>query len=238
MKVLVFDIWGDMGHFKKFYTTSSPLSFAFPPPTTIRGMLGAILGVDKDNYMEFFSKERCLISLKIMAPIKKMRMGLNHINTKDNFWTPVKHGSHEARTQIRTEFIKDPYYRLYVSHFDNEVFNTLAEYVSSHKSVFTLSLGLSELLADFRFNGIYDTEEVENSEVEIATVIPFYRMAEKGIKFEEGKKYFKERMPIDMDKERVVWHYQDVLYEPEGKVISICMKKYWLTERGEAIAFF
>ena len=47
MKVLVFDIYGDLAHFRKFYTTSSPLTFPFPPPSTIKGMLGAIIGVDK-----------------------------------------------------------------------------------------------------------------------------------------------------------------------------------------------
>ncbi|MFB3896899.1 MAG: CRISPR-associated protein Cas5, partial [bacterium] len=34
MKILVFDIWGDLGHFRKFYTTTSPLSFSFPPPSS------------------------------------------------------------------------------------------------------------------------------------------------------------------------------------------------------------
>jgi len=47
MKVLVFDIWGDYGHFRKFYTTTSPLTFSFPPPPTIAGILGAIYGTDK-----------------------------------------------------------------------------------------------------------------------------------------------------------------------------------------------
>ncbi|MDI3478645.1 MAG: CRISPR-associated protein Cas5h, partial [Thermoanaerobacterium sp.] len=32
MKSLIFDIYGDFGHFKKYYTTSSPLTFSFPPP--------------------------------------------------------------------------------------------------------------------------------------------------------------------------------------------------------------
>ncbi len=27
MKTLIFDIWGDFGHFKKFYTVSSPFLF-------------------------------------------------------------------------------------------------------------------------------------------------------------------------------------------------------------------
>jgi CRISPR-associated protein Cas5h len=33
-----------------------------------------------------------------------MRMGLNYINTKGDFWIPIKKGKHEPRTQIRIDF--------------------------------------------------------------------------------------------------------------------------------------
>ena len=76
MKVLIFDIWGDFGHFRKFYTTSSPLSFSFPPPPTIAGILGAIYGTDKfkNEYLRVFNYKNCRIALKILNPIKKIRM--------------------------------------------------------------------------------------------------------------------------------------------------------------------
>ena len=51
-------------------------------------------------------------------------MGLNHINTKETIGL-IKKGSHEARTQIRTEFVKNPAYRIYVSHEDNKVLTNL-----------------------------------------------------------------------------------------------------------------
>ncbi len=34
-RVLVFDLWGAVALFRRFYTTASPLTFAFPPPTAI-----------------------------------------------------------------------------------------------------------------------------------------------------------------------------------------------------------
>ncbi len=37
--VLIFNLWGDLGHFKKPYTTTSPLSFAFPPRPTLAGII-------------------------------------------------------------------------------------------------------------------------------------------------------------------------------------------------------
>jgi len=55
MKVLVFDLFGDFAHFRKYYTTTSPLTFSFPPPPTIAGILGAIYGASKEEYLDIFS---------------------------------------------------------------------------------------------------------------------------------------------------------------------------------------
>lgn len=51
--ILVFDLWGDLGHFKKPYTTTSPLSYAFPPRPTVAGIISAIVGLKKEEYLRF-----------------------------------------------------------------------------------------------------------------------------------------------------------------------------------------
>jgi len=238
MKVVAFDVFGDFGHFKKFYTTSSPLSFSFPPPPTVRGMLGAIVGADKRECLECFSHKKCKVAIRILSPVKKMRMGLNHVNTKGNYWIPVKKGKHEARTQIRTEFLKNPCYRFYVYHEDADIFGKLVENVMSHKTVYTLSLGLSELLADFRFVGVFDFVERFGEEGEIVTVIPASSLDDGGIVFEEGKQYFKEKIPVDMTPERVVERYEDVIFEVQAKPIRAHTRVCWEVENGERVVFF
>ncbi|MBM7582843.1 CRISPR-associated protein Cas5h [Caldicoprobacter guelmensis] len=238
MKVLVFDVFGDFGHFKKFYTTSSPLTFSFPPPPTVKGMLGAIIGADKSEYLNVFSSNNCKIAIRILLPVKKIRMGMNHINTKGNYWIPVKKKNHEARTQIRTEFLKNPAYRIYVYHNDRSIFDKLSEYVMMHKTVYTLSMGLSELLADFKYVGVWEAEEHHMGECEIVSVIPMNVVREYGIRFEEGKRYFKEKMAVDMKQDRIVERYEDVLFEAQGKSICAQTKVYWEVENGERIVFF
>ncbi len=106
MKILVFDIFGDYGHFRKFFTTSSPLTFSLPPPPTIYGLLGAISGQDKREYLSIFS-EKTKISIQFLRPIKKTRMGLNLVETKG---TGLKKplSCKNPRTQILTEFVGDP----------------------------------------------------------------------------------------------------------------------------------
>jgi CRISPR-associated protein Cas5h len=238
MKTLVFDVYGDFGHFKKFYTTSSPLTFAFPPPPTVRGMLGAIIGVDKNDYLDVLSHDKCKIAVRILSPVKKIRMGLNHINTKGNYWIPAKKGSHEARTQIRTEFLKNPAYRLYVCHEDDQIQNRFVENIRSHKTVYTLSLGLSELLADFKFVGLSEFTERKNGEGHITTVIPMSVIDEYGITFEKDKKYFKEKIAMEMTRDRVVERYEDAIFEVQGKTIYARTNIYWEDEKGERIIFF
>ncbi|MCX9082376.1 MAG: type I-B CRISPR-associated protein Cas5b [Candidatus Methanoperedens sp.] len=243
MKVLVFDIWGDYGHFRKFYTTSSPLTFSFPPPSTIAGILGAIFGASKDEYLKIFSLTKCRIALKIVKPIKKVRMGLNFINTKGNYWTPILRitpkSTHEPRTQIRTEFLKDPYFRIYFIHEDETILFRLAKFVEEHNSIYTISLGLSELLADFKFIGIYNTEKILNgAAVEIYTPIVASNLTPNRFEIEPEKKYFKEKIPIIMNPERIIEKYNDVIFESQGKTIKAQLNTYYKLENGENIAFF
>lgn len=238
MRVLVFDVWGDYGHFRKFFTTTSPLTFSFPPPPTIAGILGAIYGANKDEYLKIFSADRCNLALKIVTPLKKVRMGINLINTKGNYWQLIKKKNHEPRTQIRTEFLKDPCFKIYVAHEDDKVFNKLFKSIKEHRCVFTISLGLSELLANFRFIDIYEAKESHKNIIELSTPITASNLEIDGLEIEPEKKYFKEKLPIRMNSERVVEIYDDIIYEPDGKTIKAKVKTYYKLENGENITFF
>lgn len=239
MKVLAFDIWGDYGHFRKFYTTSSPLTFSFPPPSTIAGILGAIYGSGKDEYLKVFLHDKCKITLKIVNPVKKVRMGINLINTKGGYWTLYSNKYHEPRTQIRTEFLKDPFFRIYFAHEDEKIFKALAELLKEHKTTYTVSLGLSELLADFEYVGEYEAElKSDNEFVELQTPVTESNLLQNGLEIESGKKYFKEKMPIKMNPERIVEKYDDVIFEPEGKTTKAKVKTYYRLENGDNITFF
>lgn len=242
MKVLVFDIFGDYGHFRKFYTTTSPLTFSFPPPPTVAGILGAIYGTNKDKneYLTKFSIRSCKIAIRILNSIKKIRMGINLLETKGkNLKWPMSDKNLAPRTQIRTEFLKDPCFRIYINHIDEDVFNKLAEYIQNHKTVYTISLGLSELLADFKFVGIYDAKHIKTSEIiESFSILRVDLLVDGMPIMEMDKKYYKEKIPILMNSDRVVEQYENVIYEPDGKTIKAKIREYWVLENGECIVFF
>ncbi|MCK4260846.1 MAG: type I-B CRISPR-associated protein Cas5 [Halanaerobiales bacterium] len=238
-KTLVFDIWADYAHFKKYFTTTSPLTFSIPPKTVIYGILGAIIGLEKDEYLEYFQNE-CKVGIQILNPIKKVRIGLNLIDTKKAKgigWNRI-----EQRTQIRTEFLKDPKYRLYIAHDNLKIYEALKKYIQTHKSVFTVSLGLSECLANFRYVGEEEVERIQGND-EFVEVVTSFRIDDGNVKkgdinFDEsGKEYFLDKVAIEMKPDREVVDYGQVLFERSGKGIKLRPQYYYRISSGENILF-
>ena len=229
--ILVFDVWSDYAHFRKGYTTTSPLTFSIPPRTAICGLIGAIAGLEKENndYLRYFTLEDTGIGLKILNPIKKVRIAENLINTKDNYFLPVKKGKHNPRTQIRFEFIKDPKYRIYFYHNDSKFYRTIKMQLSEHKSVYTPCLGLSENIANFRFIGeLYTSVQGSNNGVPIHSVIPAQLIDHGSMKFTYGSEYFSERISTEMDTERIVTRYSDIIFERNGNPIKVKIKESYM----------
>lgn len=231
-RVLIFDIWGDFGHFKKPYTTTSPLSFAFPPRPTIAGMIAAIIGLDKTEYANHFLKNTANIGLRIMNPVKKIRISHNLIDTKK----AIRFSRIRQRTQIRYEYIKDPGYRIFFQHKDKDIYNHTKTLIENHESVYTLSLGLSELLANFELIGDFDLQTVDNKHPTlIDSVIPTHLTED--FEIETGKAYFSENIPIEMTRDRIVTEFGSVFYEQNGKPVMAQPKRYYTTQNGDTFLF-
>jgi CRISPR-associated protein Cas5h len=225
-RVLIFDIWGDYACFRRFYTTRSPLSYSFPPRPTLAGLVGAILGVPKEEVAKKFCEERAQFALRIMRPIKRIRLGVNWVETKGQ---ALKTGRVTERTQILAEFLKDPYYRVYVRFSDRDRAQQLSEHLQQHLSVYTPCLGLSELLADFRWVGEEEINPLQEGKHEIHTVLPTDRILwppeGSGVEFGQGKRYEEKRMPRFMNADRQVTDWHDVLYETTGGTVTAHVKE-------------
>ena len=129
MKCLVFEIKSDYGHFRKFYTTSSPLTFSIPPRTTVAGMISAVIGLDKEEYLKHFSKKDAKIAIQITSPVNKTRISYNLINTKTaNMYSKIK-----DRTQVTFELLKNPKFRIYFSHNNSEIYNKFKSFLEQKK---------------------------------------------------------------------------------------------------------
>ncbi len=215
-KYIVFDIWSFYGHFKKPYTTTSPLTYSIPTRTALIGMVAAILGLEKGSYAGMFNRDEACLGLSIINPVKKVRISENFINTKLSM---IK--IHE-RTQIKIEFLKDPRYRVYFKHLDTKIHEGLKSLLEKHRCVYTPCMGLSENIANFDFIGEFDGKTVVDNKdwIHIKSVIPASMLRKDIIEFENDKEYFTEKIPVVMDNERNVKEYGEVMFERTGKSIK------------------
>jgi len=243
-KNLVFDVWTEYARFRKFYNTTSPLTFSLPPRTTLCGLLGAIIGLDKtgNDYLRYFTLDQASIGVKIINPIKKTMIAQNLIHTKN------AHGPGmnliTQRTQINFEFLKSPKYRIYFSHSDNDLYLKLKRNLEEHKSFYTPVLGLSENIADFKFIGEFDVLEKKSKDIiQINSAIPLSQITlNEGAEFDYEAEYFSERIPLELTTERIVTKYDDILFERNGKPISVALHTHYYqinydSHRKENIVF-
>ena len=232
--VLVFDVWGEYAHFRKYYTTTSPLTFSFPPRTALCGLIAGIIGLDKKEYLKHFTKDKADIAVRIVSPTKKVRIAENLIDTESiRTLNRIK-----TRTQIRFEFLKDAKFRIYFRHTDPWIYNQAREFLEHHKCVYTTCLGLSEHIANFKFIGEFESRKIEgNNFVEIDSAIPIPNGSHVEIDFEKDGEYFSETHPIEMEPDRTVREYTKVAFERKGAKIAAKVGKFWELENNERIVF-
>ena len=234
-KALVFDIWANHAYFRKGFTATSTISYPFPSRTTIAGLVSAILGLERDSYYDLFRKDNSKVSIQILNPIKKFRVNLNYINTKEGFLlSDIKNQG--KRTQIQAEFLKDVKYRIYLYLQNKKVMNQLFDLISNHKSVYTPCLGISECLANFQMVGD-DFLEVEDGVIESEVLIDSIVPQSSEIVIESGKKYGIIKSPGFMNQKRVVTSYLEHYYEENGKPIKISSNDYFKIGEDNVIFF-
>jgi len=236
-RALVFDIWADYAHFKKYYTTTSPLTFSIPPKTTLYGIVSAILGFSKEEYLEYFQEGQCKIAVQIKNPVKKTRINLNLIDTKK----AALMAQIETRTQIKTEFLKDAKYRIYFMHQNENLYNDLKEKLKNHKSVYSISLGLSENLANFKYIEEIELKKItENSWQKINTVIRIDKenISKGDIDFSQSnREYFSDKIAVEMKSDRTVTDYAKVLFERSGRSIKANVNQYYKDSNNNSLLF-
>ena len=230
--VIVFDLWGDYAHFRKYFTTTSPLTFSLPPRTVLMGLMGAVCGLKKEEYIKVFAGDQARLAVSICHPTKKVRVAENFIDTK----TALLMGKIRNRTQIRLELVKDPRYRVYVSLKNKALHDLLKGMLAAHKCVYTPYLGISELIANFSYVGEYATEaRAPDKHVNIVSALNADLI--RDLTIEDNKEYFSEVMPCDMAEDRSVTRYSKIVYERNGQSVKARVTECLELEKGEFIAF-
>ena len=220
--LLIFDLIGSSAHFRKFYTNSSSLSYAFPTRTVITGLLAGLLGEPRDSYYETFSLEKCQIALSIRTPARKLIQTVNYVQTR----TASEFTGSAGGTQIPLELIlplpkqHELRYRIYLTHKDKQLLQNISSTVNDPTYPPYLGLtecpGYTELVAQLSSHDWHLTETDEPQSYR--TIIPASKL-DGGLYLEEGVQVLKEKIPLDFDQNRRIRAVGDVLYERSAKPI-------------------
>lgn len=235
MKCVCFKLRGDYGHYKPYYTTSSPTTYSLMPPTSIFGLIGAILGLEKseNSYYQTLDKAGLKVGIGLLTSVRKASMSTNLINTKGNFWVPTGRNTNGLRSPTKYEYVVGQEYLVFVTMDQEEMLKELAGRLKEHCFTYSISLGLSGLLADTELVCFEEAEQAESNDYqEIDSAVAIHTLhPNDGIRIDPEIQYTRERYVKRFGENRIPLDYEDVLFSSNGKKIQVkCNKVYKMKE--------
>lgn len=213
MKSIAFRVSGDYARFRKAYTTTSALTYLVMHPIAIRGMIGAILGIDKS---ELYEKTKDIeVGIQVLRPIRKDMQSFNLLNMKSS--------DKIFRFPSNVEFLRNVEYRIFVKCEENKL-NKIKEILLSREFVFTPYLGASEHIAKVIYEDEYETILLDKNYYEVNTVVNQERCK---IEFDENITLYTDNIPVQNNKTREYTKYKKVIFsvnQPLKVESDICYK--------------
>lgn len=244
-KVLVFDVVGDFGFFKTPEVTRATLSFPFTR-TSIIGIIGAILGKEKNSYWE---KDEPLSNAEIAiqmlnlgesAEFQHAPLTVNYAHTKYTVNIGGRSGTLKTFlsdgkkrgfvTDVKLDLLRDVHYRVYYKFpkedTSQELYNKLKKHLNNNWSVFPTYLGHTNLLADIIYIGEYSINKISSKEVIISSVIPVSCIDNNFLNILERKVSIIMNIPIRMEMKdnKVVNTYGEHFILPGSKENNLKIK--------------
>lgn len=210
--------------FRKFYTNSSSLSYAFPPRTTIAGLIAGLLGYERDAYSEDLGPEQCDLAVSVRVPVRRVMQTVNYVMTeaRSSVWARNAGGFDGSAGGIQTPVewvfpaLDEPRlrYRIFVHHRDPAFAERLSGTLRDGSYVYPPYLGMSECLGDVEHVATLADWELsaKDGEVALSTVVPSAAIAGSP-RLEAGTQIVKERIAFALGADRKLLCIGDVLYE-------------------------
>lgn len=228
-KALVFDISGRYAHYKKIYVTTSALSNVIPFKTSIYGLVGAIMGLQRNDneYLNKFSEEKCKIGIQILNAINSQRLNINLSEAPG----PIKN----SRKPTLVEYVLNPKYRIFFCHSDEVLLSKLKNRVETGRFHYTPVLGLAHCIANVDYDGFYDIERFSGTAAihSIVDKKQFLGFDEENWKDENIHIEEQAMYALEMSTSREVTKRTTVLYERNAKPI-VCDTNTFYSVQNEA----
>lgn len=236
MKILRFDIYGRVAHFRKFYSNVTSLSYYFPPRNTIIGIIATILGMQRDSYYDILSNDNLGIALQILKEPRKLLVSMDYLDIQGVDIKSMRGITGMKPTKIELVFPMtgdEIGYRVFAAAKNAEsekVLIQLHENISQSKCVYPVSLGPQYCLAKIDEETILQEAEIIPSDGKearrISTVIP----SDEVLRFEpnlmQGKRIMlEEALPPDFRNGRVLaGGSRNYIFEARGFSLDLFLK--------------
>lgn len=239
MQVVSFIWQAKYGHFLRAEANKNCLTYSLPPRTAIIGLLGAILGMEKDSPQDELSELKVAI-MGVPAQRFWHRAKLRKdppvplpytVKAKDK-------GSEQPRpekaTLINQEWLWKPSFLIYVAlPTKPELFTNLVNRLQNQQWHFSPSMGLSELIAQVDFQELTQAQVLSEGEYEIDSICPQYLGL---LRAKDNVAVHLVRMPTNVDKERV-FRQESLYLERQGKPILLFTKHAWQVGNKKLVFF-
>lgn len=207
MKSIVFTAQGMYARFRCPYTTTSALTYLTIHPVAVKGLIGAVMGVEYSNLYNYSDGMR--IGIQVLNPVCKDMQSFNLIAMTSN--------NGAANFQSRIQFLRDVKYRIFVSD-NEEKLGRIEDVLKTGNYVFTPYLGCSEHVAKIEYEGTYVTEE-DSGEISHTITPKAFVVVEDDKAFDM---YF-DKIPINNSPEREYMDYKEIVFIPGKKMrVSRC----------------
>jgi CRISPR-associated protein Cas5 subtype I-B len=220
MKGFQLEIKGNWGHFKRPETNNNPLSHDLITKTALIGMIGAVLGVEREDMKTLFPQlsEDLLYGVQLLNPVKKVSWGFT--SRKAN--KPTEEGAPK-----HFEFLRNPYFLVSIALKNNRsetLFDSFCDYVKNGLAEYTPVLGWHNCPAEIRFVSQGFFSEPQNGEFETqGFVIAGYKPKDFNGKFRIG---FDKIPTYQKDFWNVPDNYVNIIYPDCSNTIKVDGKFY------------
>lgn len=175
VKLLVFDLKADLGHFRRPDTTATHATYSFITRTALRGLLGSILGLDHWD-------GEAWTGIQILNPIATRTQQLSLLG-KGYF----SGGTQSFNRPTSIELVVKPHYRIY---YCGDLFDELHESLEQGLSVYHTYLGSAFAMTKPRFVELLEAEEQQPDQtVECLSIVPSHVVTQLDV--QPGRQYMR-----------------------------------------------
>lgn len=181
-RCLSLTVRGPWGHFRRVEGNVVKQTYRIVPRTTVAGLLAAVLGIERDGYYDSFAPDASAIAIEPTRELRTVNMPMNTLSTAaGNLRSLNGRGklsvklpdSTTLRQQHNYEVLVEPAYRIDVALADRELYRELREMLSTGRSHYVPSLGLSEYLAEIEYHGEFEIADAsDDGVVTVESAVP------------------------------------------------------------------